>query len=61
MKQETEYERRLNRHYDELKWLYCELYENGMSFLKICVEKCRKIQIPEKGIKGTGPQEGEKP
>lgn len=42
MKQETEYERRLNRHYDELKWLYCELYENGMSFLKICVEKCRK-------------------
>src|SRR5699024_11374564 len=24
------FERRLARHYDELKWLYCELYHNDM-------------------------------
>lgn len=28
--QEQEFERRMARHYDELKWLYCELYENRM-------------------------------
>ena len=22
----VEYQRRLEKHYDELKWLYCELY-----------------------------------
>ena len=26
MNKQTEFERRLSRHYDELKWLYCELY-----------------------------------
>ena len=25
----VEYQRRLEKHYDELKWLYCELYPNG--------------------------------
>ena len=24
----VEYQRRLEKHYDELKWLYCELYHN---------------------------------
>lgn len=28
-----EYENRFNKYYDELKWLYCELYENGMPYL----------------------------
>lgn len=28
-----EYENRFNKYYDELKWLYCELYENSMPYL----------------------------
>ena len=30
MGRETLLGRRLGRHYDELKWLYCELYEGGI-------------------------------
>ena len=30
MERETVFSRRLNRHWDELKWLYCELYEGGI-------------------------------
>lgn len=34
---EKEYTSRLNRYYDELKWLYCELYGNNMpEFEKFC-------------------------
>ena len=28
MKKQTDFDRRLERRYDELKWLYCELYHN---------------------------------
>lgn len=40
MKSRTEeFNTRLARHYDELKWLYCELYENNMaSFKDLCDE-----------------------
>ena len=32
-----EYEDRFLKHYDELKWLYCELYQNNMTaFEKLC-------------------------
>lgn len=52
MKQETEYERRLNRHYDELKWLYCELYENGMSFFEdLCGKMQKKYKYRKKELK----------
>lgn len=34
---EREYTSRFNKYYDELKWLYCELYENRMTeFEKLC-------------------------
>ena len=37
MERETVFSRRLNRHWDELKWLYCELYEGGIgSFEELC-------------------------
>lgn len=37
MERETVFSRRLNRHWDELKWLYCELYEGGVgSFEELC-------------------------
>ena len=33
----VEYPRRLEKHYDELKWLYCELYPNGQGrFEELC-------------------------
>lgn len=33
----SEYQIRLERHFDELKWLYCELYENRMdAFEQLC-------------------------
>lgn len=37
MKNKTEYQERFERHYDELKWLYCELYsERYDEFEKLC-------------------------
>ena len=34
---EQEYQSRFLKYYDELKWLYCELYENHMDgFYKLC-------------------------
>ena len=36
-KYEQEYQSRFLKYYDELKWLYCELYENRMdAFHKLC-------------------------
>lgn len=36
-KKTKEFEQRLAKHYDELKWLYCELYENRMdAFEELC-------------------------
>lgn len=36
-KKTKEFEQRMARHYDELKWLYCELYENRMdAFEDLC-------------------------
>lgn len=33
----AEYTKRFNKHYDELKWLYCELYDNDIkSFENLC-------------------------
>ena len=29
-----EFKQRLNKYYDELKWLYCELYENRVDELE---------------------------
>ena len=36
-KKTKEFEQRFARHYDELKWLYCELYQNRMdAFEELC-------------------------
>ena len=36
-----QYERRFRKYYDELKWLYCELYENRMDAFS---ELCRRME-----------------
>ena len=33
---EAVYRRRFERHLDELKWLYMELYDNGSMFAELC-------------------------
>ena len=33
---ETVYRRRFDRHLDELRWLYMELYDNGSMFAELC-------------------------
>ena len=38
MERETVFKRRLARHYDELKWLYCELYEGGIGMFEELVK-----------------------
>ena len=35
-KTEQEFQRRLERHIDELRWLYMELYDNGSMFAELC-------------------------
>ena len=34
--QPDDFQRRLERHHDELRWLYMELYENGSMFAELC-------------------------
>ena len=37
MRRQSDFHVRLDRHYDELKWLYCELYEGGLNhFYDLC-------------------------
>ena len=36
MKTSEIFEKRLQRHHDELRWLYMELYENDSMFAELC-------------------------
>jgi len=62
MKRTQEYERRLNKHYDELKWLYCELYNNNQkmfdNLMTILIKKLMRLtgmQIRDISIVGNFP------
>ena len=44
----ADFERRLARHYDELKWLYCELYHGNMQAFDYCVEMLRRAWADRK-------------
>lgn len=35
-KQESIFQKRLERHHDELRWLYMELYDNSSMFAELC-------------------------
>lgn len=35
-KEEVQFQERLARHVDELRWLYMELYDNGSMFAELC-------------------------
>lgn len=42
------FERRLARHYDELKWLYCELYHGDMQAFDYFIEMLRRAWADRK-------------
>ena len=44
----TEFVARLNAHYDELKWLYCELYNNDMMAFHYFVDMLRRSYADRK-------------
>ena len=59
-KKETGFDRRLARHYDELKWLYCELYHNDtqafdyfLEMLRRCWRE-RKVSLKRQDTKREG-------
>lgn len=48
MADEEEYNRRMSRHYDELKWLYCELYEGRQDAFDELCDNLKKIYMYRK-------------
>lgn len=48
----SEYQIRLNRHYDELKWLYCELYpDRYQEFERLCTMLQKRYQHRSRSLK----------
>ena len=59
----VEYQRRLEKHYDELKWLYCELYPNGQGrFEELCaaMEQWYKERNEKMESAGSGKEKNRK-
>ncbi|WP_298734327.1 alpha-amylase family glycosyl hydrolase, partial [uncultured Subdoligranulum sp.] len=46
--EDAAFERRLARHYDELKWLYCELYHGDMQAFDYCIAMLRRAWADRK-------------
>ena len=62
MERETVFKRRLKKHYDELKWLYCELYEGGIhKFEELCGEMERRSRERDAGLKRLDKKREENP
>ncbi len=56
-----EFEQRLKKHHDELRWLYMELYDNGSMFYEL-VENLRKFYIERReGLKAIDRQKETNP
>lgn len=49
--EEAVYRRRFERHLDELKWLYMELYDNGSMFAELCGQLHRFYEERSKDLK----------
>ena len=56
---ETVYRRRFDRHLDELRWLYMELYDNGSMFAELCDHLHRFYEERAKELKKDGCGAGE--
>lgn len=51
MKTDKSFERRLNRHHDELRWLYMELYQNDAMFAELCDQMYAYYQARNQQLK----------
>ena len=52
-KNDSIFQHRLERHHDELRWLYMELYQNGDMFAELCSQmyeyyNCRSKKLKER-------------
>ncbi len=62
MERETVFKRRLKKHYDELKWLYCELYEGGIGkFEELCAGMEQRSRERDPGLKRLDKRREENP
>ena len=52
-KPEEQYKKRFERHFDELKWLYTELYDNDSMFVELCDNMERFYQERSQDLKTT--------
>ena len=55
-KNDSIFQHRLERHHDELRWLYMELYQNGDMFAELCSQmyeyyNCRSTKLKERDLK----------
>ena len=55
-KNDSIFQHRLERHHDELRWLYMELYQNGDLFAELCSQmyeyyNCRSKKLKERDLK----------
>ncbi len=51
MVKKENYARRFERHHDELRWLYMELYDNGDMFAELCDNMQRFYQERSRELK----------
>ena len=56
-KPEEQYKKRFERHFDELKWLYTELYDNDSMFVELCDNMERFYQERSQDLKTTDAQQ----
>ncbi len=48
---DTVFQKRMNKHHDELKWLYMELYQNGDMFAELCSKMYEYYKIRREQLK----------
>ena len=60
-RQEEVYRRRFNRHFDELKWLYTELYGNDSMFAELCDNLHRFYEERNQDLKASDLRREENP
>ncbi len=58
---EGEYERRLRKHMDELKWLYMELYQNDCMFSELCDQMRRFYEERSEALRALDRSREQKP
>ena len=52
-KPQRQYQKRFERHFDEMKWLYAELYDNDSMFAELCDNMERFYQERSQDLKTT--------